>query len=248
MEGIREEETGEKIMGKIVYRDDQYFATLGDDAGVPVEGMLAQNIGLALQAQERLDRDKGSNDFRHMISLLNCRQTISVVRNITQLRSQLDNNRKVLQKDLSSDEKKDTMEKLSGVPELESDVDRILSLGRRPIFGFLKKNTRRYLESHPADLPAVVHIFVVDPDKIEIIQSLQLAFGHPASFADYKPALGRVHSFLVLGKDQSGRYVCFEKSGPDIDDRFEIVELELTRPMFINQTTDYLAFIGPISK
>lgn len=236
----------------IVYRDDRYFATLGDDDGVPVEGSLAQNIGIALQAQERLDglkKIKGNkDDFRRIISLLNCRQTISAVRDITLLRSQVENGERLKNSSLTGAEKTKILEQLSGVPELEADVDRILSLGKRPVFGLSEKNLRRYLDSHPSDLPAVAHVFLVYPQEAEIIQQLQLSIGYRAGFDDYRPALGRTHSFLVLGKDSAGRYVCFEKRGPKIDDRFEIVELSSALPLSMRKIAEYIAFVGPIGK
>jgi hypothetical protein len=51
-----------------------------------------------------------------------------------------------------------------------------------------------------------------------------------------------------LGKDSAGKYVCFQKQGPEIEDRFEITELDpvLKLGLANNHIWKHLAFIGPL--
>ncbi len=232
--------------------DGNFFASIDENPGVAIDKNLAQNISLALLAQNKVDRalQTGNNsEFLKIVAMLNCRQTTFAVRNITSLRSLVETSKKLHLPDQHPQERLDTMEKMIGVPEMMEDINRILKSGRPPIIGTLEDTEiRTFLETHPNDLPAVVHIFSIRPGNSEKIRSGLVNGQGPSSFEEYEEDIMRNHTFLVLGKDSSGRYVCFHKQGPEIKDRFEISELDSVLSESVVSSESYLSFIGPIDQ
>ncbi len=213
---------------------------------VPIGQELAENIALALRVQDKLDEALMAGHrpgFLRLVSMLNCRKAISAVRGTVPLKELL-SRKKLKQEGLSPEE----IEELSGVPELKKDLEDILGSGRTPVLGSGEDlHIASHLDDEPGDMPAVVHVFDVLPKYEQEIVS-KLLGSAPISVEDCMEKMHRNHTFLVLGKDETGKYICFQKQGPEIHHRFELQELDqlLEKAVVGPDEHIYLSFIGPI--
>ncbi len=60
--------------------------------------------------------------------------------------------------------------------------------------------------------------------------------------------LNRDHTFIVLGKNKDGDYVCFHKRGPSTYHPFEVVTIDSLTSTALNPEAGrlYVSFIGPL--
>jgi hypothetical protein len=214
---------------------------------LPINPELGENISIALRVQEKVDNAlmTGSRPgFLRTISMLNCRKSISAVRGdipIDELISRsLIKNKPVTPADI---------EEISGVAELWKDIEKGLDERRSPILGTDEDmQLEAYFEEHPQDLPATVHVFDVLPHYERQVITKLLSDPDTFTIQDCKRKMNRNHTFLVLGKDTAGKYICFHKQGPEVHHKFELRELESLIALSVDPLPDHmhLSFIEPI--
>ena len=230
----------------IFHKDKEWLATTDGVHTVPVEGKLAENIALALRVQEKVDEALIAGHrpgFLSTVRMLNCRKTISAVRDTVPLRALL-SKEKLKPENISLE----SLEEASGVPELMKDIEDILHSERSPILGSKDDmQIASYLDEHLSDLPAIVHVFDIPQKYLNEMVSKLLNHSGSLSTEDCMTKLNRNHTFLVLGKGSDGKYICFQKQGPEIHDKFELCELDQVLDFAINPVAGgmYLSFVGP---
>ena len=230
----------------------QCLVTLDGINTIPVPRELGENIAVALRVQEKITDALMAGHrpgFLKTVSMLNCRKSISVVRDTRNLKELV--SRKILsQSNLTTTEKIKNLEEVSGVPELMEDVERLMKLGKIPVLGSSDDmSIASYLDEHSNDFPVVVHVFdIVKRFNSEIIKKL---FGKDClTIKDCETKLHRDHTFLILGRDTNGTYICFQKRGPEISQPFELCSLDSVIKTSVVPETNrmYLSFIGPIGE
>jgi len=232
---------------RIIEQNGKFSASLDGIHGVPVQTELGENIALALRVQEKVDEALMAGHrpgFLQTVRMLNCRKAISAVRGTVPLSELV--TRQMLKQEIVSVE---DLEEVSGVAELKKDIGHILDSGRTPVLGSKEDmHIASYLDENLGELPAIVHVFDLVPKyEGEILSQL---INHSKSFSvdEWMQRMHRNHTFLVLGKDVDGKYICFQKQGPEIHHRFELRELgsliDLTVAPLQDRTE--LSFIGPL--
>ena len=140
------------------------------------------------------------------------------------------------------------MKEITGQNETLEDVDRILKSGRMPILGNKARlNIKEHLDENSGDTPAVVHVFDLQDKFIkEIAQRLENR-KNPLNLRDIETKLNFNHTLLVLGKGEDGVYLSFQKRGPDIDEPFEVLELDKATELAVipGETERFVSIIGP---
>lgn len=222
-----------------------WYAHLNQHEKVPLSENLANNIRIALRAQEKIEEALMGGHrpgFLRTISMMNCRKTIFATIANTPIRLMTRN------KDMEAvTDKKTYSEQLSGVDELMKDVTRIIRSDHAPLLGSNDDmQIEHYLHEHTDEMPCVVHIFNIKQRFVGDIASKLISDPRSLSEEDCRTKLNRDHTFLVLGRTPQGTYICFQKSGPNVNQPFEIKSL----PEIISRTIDpepgriYASFIG----
>ena len=242
MEGVQAIQKGPGIREE----DDRSFASLDGKHRVELPTYLARNIALALKTQEKIDEAllrEHRPGFLRTISMLNCRKSVSAVRGTVPLQRLV--SREVLKNETLSEAE---AQELAGLTEVWEDVEHNLESGNAPILGTSEDlQIASYLDEHPGTFPAAVHVFNAPPKLADRIVTKVFDAHEPFSVEDAK-RLNRNHTFLVLGKDDADRYVCFQKEGASIYDRFELRDLEslLAETIDPEEGVLYVSFVEPI--
>ncbi|HEY4487502.1 MAG TPA: hypothetical protein VI483_01920 [Candidatus Paceibacterota bacterium] len=238
------EKIPEQVSG-IVEEHGVSFATLDGVNKVAIPKELAQNISTALRMQDKIDNAilRGNRPgLLEMVAVLNCRKAISAVTDSVPLKSLL------RQKNVAAEHvTPESTAKASGIPQLKKDMNKILQSGELPVLGSNEDmGIESHLEGSQVDLPAVVHVFEIPQQNVSAIMSR--LFNNPTSLnADqWMKGLALNHTFLVLGKIQKGKYLCFQKVGPDIMQPFELRDLQSLTELTLAPRPEkmYLSFIG----
>lgn len=214
----------EEVRRGVFERHDRWYVTLGNGT-VAIPQRLGQNISFALRAQQKVEEalvGLHRPGFLKTIAMMNCRKSAFAVLEEHPLKN-LVLGRNTYRPDAS----RETIDQMSGIPELLSDVDAILQAHRMPVLGTADSmQIAEYLDSHSTEIPAVVHVFnVKKPYVSEVISKIvQLSGG--LTWKDVMSKMNRDHTFIVLGKDASGEYICFHKRGPSLHHPFELVYLD----------------------
>ena len=225
-----------------------HYVTLGDKADtVKAPKDLAENIALALRVQEKIDDSLFDERHRTLVTLfqrLNCRKVAGLVAGKISLKSAV----ALPGKHITSE--RDRVREFSGVPQLKTDITNIIESGRLPTMG--TKNhlgIDTYLHDHSDDMPCVVHVFRVPQKHFGRLVSKLIGTQQSPSAEECISQFHRVHSFIIINKAESGRYVCFHKQGPEIHHRFEVRDLDSIADVAIHPEDGdiFLSFIGPIS-
>jgi hypothetical protein len=227
-----------------------WYASLDGSHHVEVPEELAENIALSLRVQEKVREALMAGHkpgFISMISMLNCRKTIAAVSGARPLKELISRRRG--NSDQGSDEIH-TQAQLSGVPELMDDIEQMLDDGVVPVFGSQgSMQIEQYFDDHPDSFPQVVHVFNIIPRYESVVVSAVFGSSAPLTRKDMETKFHIDHTFIVLGKDEIGRYVCFQKRGSRNHHPFELQDLDSVINLSINPEADttYLSFIGPIT-
>lgn len=230
----------------VVEKLGRYF--VADEQGESVLHIpkdLGETVFKLLNLQKRLIKERFlRKDIIALLRMLNCRKSVFLASG--QL-SFADTFRKGGKASFSNlQELRDYGERdEDGIVMLFDDVERLLSLGKRPIiFGQHIEPLAPLVQS--AGAPQVVHLFQILPKDI-------LRLPHTVEdVIDMKPTL--THSFIVLGRKRDGTLLCFHKAGPHLDDPMEVVSLEdvLLRYVALPVATDtqayFLAIYGDLEK
>lgn len=233
MESARLDTSPENVRG-IVCKPGECTASLDGAHTVPLPEWLAQNIATSLRIQEKVEDALAAGHrkgFLRTLAMFNCRKSMAVVRGTTTLRDAVQNK-----------------EDVHGVEALIADVMAIQNNGSVPVVGTLHAlHVDEYLEEHPQELPAVVHVFSAHNKQVGTVMQ-SLFSGLPVA-EQLVRSLGRIHTFIVLGKDDTGRYVCFHKQGSDIAHQLELISLEgVMKSLFAEGDEERmsLSFVGKI--
>lgn len=233
MESARLDTSPEKVLG-VVCNPGECTASLDGVHTVPLPEWLAQNIATSLRTQEKVEDALAAGHrkgFLRTLAMFNCRKSMAVVRGTSSLRDAVQN-------------KKD----VHGVEALIADVMAIQNNGSVPVVGTLHAlHVDEYLEEHPQELPAVAHVFSAHNKQIGTI--MQSLFSGLPIAEQLVRSLGRMHTFIVLGKDTAGEYVCFHKQGPDIAHRLELISLKSVMKSLFAEGDDErisISFVGKI--
>lgn len=225
---------------------DKYYASLDGTHAVEVPEHIAENISIALRFQEKVDEAVDLNirkGLLDMIAMMNCRKSIFAVTGSHSLRD-------LARQTKLGDKGKGSLSEfeLSGIPQLLDDVERISKTGNLPILGSGENlEIEEYLSSEETDFPVIVHVFDVSPQQYSKV--IATMFKDPESLAQYDSlkSMRFNHTFLVLGRDEQGKYACFHKQGPEIYQRFEITDLDFLKHVSVGNDPQqiHLTFIGP---
>jgi hypothetical protein len=241
---FKEEQPQEKV--GIFKKGANFYASADGIHAVPVEKNLAENITIALKVQDKVDEAHTLQDRQGLLdkfATLNCRKSVYAVLETQSLR------------ELTTRKKRDehgerdlTAFELSGIPELLKDIKRITDSGYIPIFGADEHlEIEYYLDKEPGIYPAIVHVFDIKPEHTKEI--LTAMHEDPASLSErkYIKYLRLNHTFLVLGKDAEGKYVCFHKEGPNEFHRFDVTDMDavIHGSVHPNPGDKFLTFVGP---
>ncbi len=230
--------------GMIHERGVWYATVEGERVRVPSE--LGQNINTALRFQLKVEKALFSSrysPFLKIASLLNCRKTIETVvgkRTFGDLKKEMPEHESMTAENTDS---------LSGVDELMTDVDQILSEGGAPILGTSEEmSLGKYFDEHRESTPSVIHIFNIKRKFMGHFVS-KLMTGQRIATEDVRTQLNRDHTLLVLGRTASGRYICFQKRGPNVFQPFELTYLENTLETSVHPAPGkmYVTFARPVS-
>ncbi len=212
----------------------EYHASLDKDNnsdGVAIPKAYGEMMHLAFRLEDKVNYENRPY-LKGLLSLLNCRKSAFAVAGTM-------SSKEVINKDTDD---------INAVEVMMSDVERIQSIGNSPVIGTIEElGIESFLEDHEDQLPVVVHMFGVKEDR-EANVTMQLVSGKSLQIEEFE-RMHRYHTFLVLGKDKAGRYVCFEKSGPTIDYSFAILSLQDVIQYSHHPSKDStltLSVIGPV--
>lgn len=221
-----------------------WYASVDGAERVRVDPGIAENVGIALDVQEKVELaliGEHRPGFLRTIKMVNCRKAAFAVLEKYPLKKLLLGRGK-----LRHDASPEVVEQMSGVPELLSDVGRILKAGAVPVLGSSDNmQIAEYLDGHDT-IPAIVHIFnIKEPYTNDIIGKL-VSPHNSLGWKDFMARMRRDHTFLVLGKAPSGRYVCFHKRGPSEHHPFELAYLDsvITSAVDPKESRIYVSVIG----
>ncbi|MCE9541825.1 hypothetical protein K8R03_04715 [Candidatus Kaiserbacteria bacterium] len=248
-ERLRPKQKTEKLPEKaagISQQGDSWLASVDGQHSVPVPAALAGNIALALRVQEKVDDALVAGHrpgFLSALRMLNCRKTISAVTGAVPLR------KLVSKVKVEGNLTNAAVEEASGIRELRHDIERLLESGRLPVLGTKDHmGIEDYLdESMPAE-PAIVHVFKIPPALVGSFMAKLVQTPEALTAEECMTKLSRSHTFLVLGKADDGKYLCFQKAGPKIHQPFELRTLDKVEEISIQPESDevYLSYIGPL--
>lgn len=240
----------------IFKRGGKYFASADGVHSVPVERDLAENIDIALRVQDKVDSAlaKGNRaGFLQTVRMMNCRKSIFAVTGSKTVRELMDRSQfeRFAQDDVDTSEKIKIAYDVSGGQELQEDVERLLSQGRLPVLGTGKDmHFASYLDEHPQDVPAILHVFNIPKRATNEVVAKLFSTENPLTADFLLTKLHRIHTFLVLGKSSDGKYVAFQKKGPEPHQRFNITTTDTIEasPYFDSADRIFLTCIGPIPR
>lgn len=226
----------------------QWYVSRSGGGNIPVEAQLGEAMSIALRVQDKVDEALMSEHARRglleKVSLMNCRKSAWAVRHPEELKRLITTPQNF--EELSKEER----EALSGVPELRHELEALFEAGHQPIIGTGEDlHIESYLDEHENELPAVVYVFNAPMRRSDELVMRAFGSGEDGITSEYvMSSLNRDHTFIVLGKDTEGRYACFHKQGPRIDDRFEIVDLESVLMFAVAGSEDkiFMSAIGPV--
>lgn len=237
----------EALQYDIAQEGKNWFVTRENGGKIPIPSELGNAIQIALRVQTKADEALEGTTRRGLlekISLMNCRKTAWAVRHPEELRRLISSPGNI--QELSREEK----EALSGIPELRHEIEALFATGHTPIIGTGDDlHIESYLEDHPQEMPVVVHVFHAPMRRSDELVTRAFGSDEEGITVDYVlSSLNRDHTFIVLGKDQEGRYACFHKQGPAIDNKFEIIDLESTLLFAVadSESKVFMSAIGPI--
>ena len=191
--------------GTIMNHEGVYHAVTADgEQSVPVPTNVAEHIALAMKLQDKA-LDQ-DEDARNVLQTFNCRKSAKFIL------GKVPFEQFVVEWSSSG-----------GEEAMFRDVELLLKSGNESV-AELKNyaDFEEVLHGYEGAFPCIVHIFESDT-PVEI-----------SAFPERVATLHRVHSFVVLGEDESG-YVCFQKMGPDTDQPFIICDLEMITTLYSNQ-------------
>lgn len=208
-----------------VYESDGvWYASVDGTERVRIDSAIAENIGIALDVQEKVDLaliGKHRPGFLRTIKMINCRKAAFAVLERYPLKKLLLGRGK-----LRHDASQEIVAQMSGVPELVADVGRILKDGTLPVLGTADNmQVAEYLDQHDT-VPAIVHVFNIKKPHVNDILTKLVSPAVPLGWKDFMTKMNRDHTFLVLAKAPSGRYVCFHKRGSSEHHPFEVTYLD----------------------
>ncbi len=203
--------------GSIVGHENIAYAITSDgEQGVPIPDDVAEHIALMLRLQHKVHIE-GDQDASHVMQTFNCRKSVLIASGAIPIMQSI--------VDLSDN---------SGEQEMFDDVNRLLSENHNNVAELRDyASFEDVIDGYEGSFPCIVHVFESEtPVTID-------------SFSEIAPKLHRVHSFLVLGQDDTG-YVCFQKVGPSVDEPFTITDLSFVTHLYRNKENRFGYFVyGP---
>tara|TARA_B100000745_G_scaffold20507_1_gene14124 strand:+ start:2301 stop:3083 length:783 start_codon:yes stop_codon:yes gene_type:complete len=224
-------------------RGDSWIAT--DPSGSYIE-IEDNNLGLAmsvaLKVQEKVDKSfkEGKiTPLQERFASINCRKIAWLARHpedLSKMASLVD----IRNYDPDNAQER---ERISGIPELKREVIAMLDLGISPLVG---TSDDFHLHETLQSAPSIVHMFNVEIEKADELIERILANEEVGEYINKD--MHRDHTFIFLGKDTSGRHVCFHKGGSGVDDPVEIVDIDsVLAPLRIgNDNRIFLSMVGPL--
>jgi hypothetical protein len=208
-----------------------YRASVDGQHFVSINSAYGEMIAIALRVQEKMDIGKHPHIAR-LFSMMNCRKTAFVVGG-----------------KMSIDEATQNKEDIHGVELLLDDTMRLQAGGAIPVVGTPGRyHIREHLEEDRPSFPCVVHLYGIDNRRSgEVLRYMMQ--GKPLHRTQYEK-MHRYHTFIILGKDTAGRYLCFQKLGPNPEHPFEITTLEDAELSLMPDTSvsEYcITMMGPLS-
>jgi hypothetical protein len=209
-----------------------YVSTYDGHGIVPVPEEVGNTIGLALSVQDKVFSGRYPN-LERKLAMLNCRKAVFVAGERMTAHEAAD----VESTDINAEEL------------LLADVERIQNEGFGPhlITESYHDEIEMYLDEYDGTFPCAVHIFEFDRNSktaTMIETSVQQSGKISPDVVSQK--MHKIHSFLVLGEDESG-YICFQKMGPQIDEPFMVAGFEHMMSSYpLTEGREGVVFIGPM--
>lgn len=226
-------------------KSSKWFASVDGVHSIEIPSYLGKNISLALRVQEKVEEALMGGHrpgFLRTIKMLNCRKTAFGVMHKIGLR-ELTQGRKRL----SQEADREAIDVASGLDALRDDVQRLLDENHAPILGTAENmHMEEYLAGHMGEMPLIVHVFNTPQKQFGGILPKLINSSATLNATDIIN-LNRDHTFLVLGKDETGRYVCFQKRGPTEYQPFEVTYLDQVISSAVSPSANriYISVIGP---
>jgi hypothetical protein len=218
--------------GVYVDGDISYVSTYDGHGIIPVPEEVANTIGLALSAQDKVFSGRYPN-LERKLALLNCRKAVFVTGG----------------KMTASEASNIEIEDINGEEQLLSDVERIQNEGFGPhlVTESYHDEIDMYLDEYDGTFPCVVHIFEFDKhSKAASLIETSIQQSGKISRDVVSQKMHKIHSFLVLGEDESG-YICFQKMGPQIDEPFMVAGFEHMMSGYpLTEEREGVVFVGPM--
>jgi hypothetical protein len=238
---------------KSIFKDgDRWYVTLDGVHGVETPKALGESLHNAMRFQKvanvAIERARPGR-ILEILRMLNCRKGALMLSGNISFRDATSSEYPSI-KDIKVSPRKaleSGIRDIDGVLDLMRDVDRLLRRGVHPIM------SRGHEEKITATLdvqkkfPCIVHLFGLSAESA--MKMRMKSMDNSLRVEDFfQSRLALYHTFIVLGKDRSGTYICFHKQGPSVYQEFEPSDLDsiLNYNLPLDGHQHHMAMIGPL--
>jgi hypothetical protein len=233
-----------KEKNRIVLENGEYYSVIGKSK-IKINKAVGQNIQKLLTLQDKvLTRLPERKDLVLLVSMLNCRKSVSWAVGAKTLRDLVDHNLPRIPNGEIVDKMDDHFfEDIDGKMEMLRQIQISLDRGQYPVIWNKENIFPLTRQLNQGEFPKVVHMFepkhqLTDLERLSLINRLSL---------EDLTQMGFVHTFVVLGVDQeTGMVHCFHKEGPRPSQKMEVIELShifTLEDFHLSKTKDYLTIL-----